>query len=91
MGIFDRFRGKKQEQEHESPLNDSVAAGAVSSTLDLTEQPGPHADAAKILGISQEEAGRLYNPYEGKLYTIRIAKVIRLYTRGQQRTAVAPV
>lgn len=70
MGIFDRFRGKKQEQEQESALNNSAAAGAVSSTLDLTEQPSPHADAAKILGMSQEEAGRLYNPYEGKFYMI---------------------
>ena len=68
MAIFDRFRGKKKEAEDESIIGDAAAAASVSPTLDLTEQAAPQAyAAAKILGYDQQDATRLYNPYEGKL------------------------
>lgn len=71
MGIFDRFKGKRPEQEDASPLNDAAAAAAVSPTLDLTEQTTlPQADAAQGFTLNTEEAARLYNPYEG-LYITR--------------------
>ena len=68
MAIFDRFRGKKKEAEEGSSIGDAAAAASVSPTLDLTEQAAPQADAAaKIIGYDQQDATRLYNPYEGKL------------------------
>lgn len=68
MAIFDRLRGKKQEAEEPSALTDAAAAASVSPTLDLTEQATPQQSdaAAKILGFNKQEAGRLYNPYEGE-------------------------
>ena len=67
MGIFDRLRGKRQEAEEPDVLSDATAAASVSATLDLTEQTSPQQTdaAAKILGFDSQEAGRLYNPYEG--------------------------
>ena len=69
MGIFDRLRGKKQEPEEPAALSDAAAAASVSTSLDLTEHalPSQQTDAAaKILGFDQDQAGRLYNPYDGE-------------------------
>jgi len=66
MGIFDRFRGKKQESQDEGRLGDAAAAAAVSPSLELADVAPTQSDAtAKILSFNQEESGRLYNPYEG--------------------------
>lgn len=73
MGIFDRFRGTKQQQQEDGEselLSNAQAAGTVSPTLDLTDVPSLSAagEAAKPFGgeaLGQEDRDRLYNPYEG--------------------------
>lgn len=68
MGIFDRFRGKREDAAAE--ISSAEAANAVSaSSLDLTEHaaaPGPSArqqQFSKQFGVAPSD--QLYNPYEG--------------------------
>ena len=76
MGIFDRFRGSKKDAGEQASASDAAAAAAVSPTLELADVPTPQTDAsAKLLGFNQDEAGRLYNPYEGELPPDRCAPV----------------
>jgi len=71
MGIFDRFRSPKQQQEGgDSELLSNVhAADSVSPTLGLSDVHPVGGDVAKPFGgemLGQEDRDRLYNPYEGE-------------------------
>lgn len=76
MAIFDRLRGKRQEETVDPST--AVAAAAVSPNLDLTlteapsavhHEPASSRDTLKPFGMSVEDTTRLYNPYEGAAAT----------------------
>lgn len=74
MGIFDRIRGKREQQPAEVDATSSAAASAVSPSLDLDvsqretlRDPSRTVNTEVTPGVSfrHEEQTRLYNPYEG--------------------------
>lgn len=98
MGIFDRIRGKREQQPAEVDATSSAAASAVSPSLDLDvsqretlRDPSRTVNTEVTPGVSfrHEEQTRLYNPYEGteraRTFYLKLVYMSYAYTdrRGQ--------
>jgi hypothetical protein len=82
MGIFDRFKGKRDDPA--AGMSSAEAAAAVSPSLDLTERPsapaGPSSrsqEFQKTFGVAPSDS--LYNPYEGALPPAKLTLTMHVH------------
>lgn len=67
MGLMDRLRGRRPEEDAASTSGAAVTdVPAAQPSLDLTEAPAPTLSAPSAgFDVKAQDAARLYNPYEG--------------------------